>query len=216
MAPHVPSNRGVLGDPRVRAITMDGRAWARRTTTRYDVVTLEPMPPHLAGVNGLYSQEFYEVLAGCLRPGGVVAQWVPLHLLPPFHAASVAAAFVAIFPDAALWVDPTSATGILLGRREGSARPLGSEWPGLGRKERERSLPDAEVRRALELGPSEVARWASRGEVVSDDNQLLAYGVRGELWSRGLEVRDANVRILRTFAGHPLLYESRAARGPRR
>lgn len=216
MAPHFPTNQGVLADPRVNAITMDGRAWARRTTKRYDAITLEPMPPHLAGMNGLYSEDFYEVLAGCLEPGGIVAQWVPFHLLPPFHAASVAAAFIAVFPDAALWVDPTSATGIIVGRRAGAPRPLGSEWPGLSRNGRSRSLSSHEIRRALELGPEAVARWARQGQVVTDDNQLLAYGVRAELWSQRSGVIGENVRILRTLAGRPLLYESRGKRRPPR
>jgi spermidine synthase len=54
MAPLFASNHGVLDDPRVRAIAMDGRAWLRRSRERYDVVTLEPMPPSFAGVNALY------------------------------------------------------------------------------------------------------------------------------------------------------------------
>jgi spermidine synthase len=102
MAPLFASNHGVLADPRVRAIAMDGRAWLRRSAERYDVVTLEPMPPHFAGVNALYSREFYEIVSARLAPGGIVAQWLPLHLLPPFHAASIAATFRSVFPDAFL------------------------------------------------------------------------------------------------------------------
>jgi len=215
MAPHFPTNHDVLGDPRVHAVTMDGRAWARRATTRYDVITLEPMPPHLTGMNALYSREFYEVLAGRLQPGGIVAQWVPFHLLPASQAASVAAAFVAVFADTALWVDPTSATGILLGRREASERSLGAEWPGLARRGVDRSLSAGEIRRALELDDPAVRRWARRGTAVTDDNQLLAHGLRRDLWGRGDEVRRENVRILRALAGHPLLYEVRNARGRR-
>src|SRR5262249_5414937 len=44
MAGYFPTNEGVLGDPRVRAVVMDGRAWLRRTDEQYDVITLEPMP----------------------------------------------------------------------------------------------------------------------------------------------------------------------------
>jgi spermidine synthase len=104
MAHHFTSNHDVLSDERVRPIAMDGRAWLRRTTERYDVVTLEPMPPGFAGVNALYSSEFYEIVARRLAPGGVVAQWVPFHLLPPLHAASVVTTFQGVFPDALLWV----------------------------------------------------------------------------------------------------------------
>ena len=34
-------NQGVLQNPRVRALLMDGRAWLRRSDRHYDVVTLE-------------------------------------------------------------------------------------------------------------------------------------------------------------------------------
>ena len=45
----------------------------------YDVVTLEPMPPNFAGVNALYSREFYVLVASARLgvPAGVVAQWLP-------------------------------------------------------------------------------------------------------------------------------------------
>src|SRR5262249_41996017 len=118
LAPLFPSNQGVLDDrPRVKAITMDGRAWLRRTQRRYDLVTLEPMPPTFAGVNALYSKEFYDLVSARLRPGGTVAQWMPFHLLDRHQAAAIAATFREVFPGAILWVDPLDDTGILLGRK---------------------------------------------------------------------------------------------------
>jgi hypothetical protein len=196
LAPHFHSNRGVLDDPRVRAIAMDGRAWLRRSTERYDVITLEPMPPHFAGVNALYSQEFYEIAAARLAPGGILAQWVPLHLLPPFHAASIARTFQAIFPDALLWRGVGSQ--ILVGRRAGPGAALGTEWPGLARSGAGR--PDG-VERAGErahLDAEQLARWAARGEIIRDDNQLLAYGsIHREIWSIGNELPRANRAAIR-------------------
>ena len=63
MAPFFDANEHVLDDPRVHANVMDGRAWLRRIDRTYDVITLEPMPPTFAGVNALYSREFYETSA---------------------------------------------------------------------------------------------------------------------------------------------------------
>ena len=84
---------------------MDGRAWLRRTQKHYDVITLEPMPPYFAGVNALYSREFYALMAERLAPGGVVAQWVPFQLVPPYYAESLLATFRDAFPDSVLCLD---------------------------------------------------------------------------------------------------------------
>jgi spermidine synthase len=196
MAPLFHSNHGVLDDPRVHARVMDGRAWLRRSEDRYDVVTLEPMPPHFAGVNALYSREFYEIVASRLAPGGVVAQWVPFHLLPPFHAASIAATFQAVFPDALLWRGLGS--HILLGRREPAGAPLGSEWPGLARAAARRPESADEVAERVLLDATQLARYAQAGRIITDDNQLLAYGsIHRQLWSLGNELPRVNRRAVR-------------------
>ncbi len=170
------SNHGVLKDPRATAIVMDGRAWLRRTDAVYDVITLEPMPPTFAGVNALYSREFYAIASARMRDGGVIAQWLPFHLLSPADAFHIAAAFVAVFPDAVLWVDPVSTTGILLGRKGQAGLPLGQRWPGFLRRQPERGLDEQQVRAAVRLAPDALARYASLGAPVTDNNQVLAYG----------------------------------------
>jgi len=205
MGPLFESNHGVLEDPRVQAIVMDGRAWLRRSDRRYDVITLEPMPPNFAGVNALYSREFYEIMSEKLLPGGVVAQWLPFHMLEPDHVTSVAATFLEVFPDSVLWVDPITGIGILLGRLAGAPRPLGEEWPGLARRLAKRSLEDQEIRRGLLLGPEDLERYAAGGTVISDDNQLLSFGgVRAGLrGTRARTVGRANAEVINRFAPHP-------------
>jgi spermidine synthase len=204
LAPYFRVNEGVLSDPRVAAIRMDGRAWLRRSTQRYDVITLEPMPPNFAGMNSLYSREFYEIMARRLEPGGVVAQWLPIHLLSPRHAASVSATFLSVFPDAILWFDPVGATGILVGRRAGASEPLGTDWPGFARGPRKRSLTDEEIRRSALLNAAELARYASAGELVTDDNQMLQFsqlraGIRARQYRA---LTKQNQLILTEIAGH--------------
>ncbi|HXC01654.1 MAG TPA: hypothetical protein VNU49_03310 [Opitutaceae bacterium] len=177
MAGYFKLNYDVLADPRVSTVVMDGRAWVRRTATHYDVVTLEPMPPHFAGVNALYSVEFYQAVAGRLNDGAVVAQWLPLHLLTVEHAAAIAAAFHEVFPEAILWIEPTCRTGILLGRyHRAFGQETGEFWPGFARTALRRRLSPDAIRAAVALDPAHFRAYAALGVPVTDDNQALAYG----------------------------------------
>ena len=198
LAPLFRSNEQVLLDPRVSVAVMDGRAWIRRSRELYDVMTLEPMPPNFAGVNSLYSVEFYALMAEKLRPGGIVAQWLPFHLVTPEHAVSIAATFVEVFPDALLWVDPFDGTGVLVGRRQEEGPPFGSEWPGFARVAIPRTLTERQARAGVLLRPHQLARYAAAGRIVSDDNQLLAFGRlvgRVATWSPEAGVAQAQLNL---------------------
>jgi spermidine synthase len=178
---HFPANQGILADPRVTAITMDGRAWLRRTDRMYDVITLEPMPPLFAGTNALYSVEFYRLIAARLRPGGMAAQWFPMHLLSPENARSVAATFLEVFPEAVLWIDPsntdpqgTPQQGVLLGCN--GSRDW-QRWPGFDRPARSARPLSAEIcRSAMGLGTADLRAYGSGARLVTDDNLLLTHG----------------------------------------
>ncbi len=197
LAPLFPSNEGVLKAPGVFTHVMDGRAWLRRTEQRYDLVTLEPMAPTFAGTNALYSRRFYELMATRLKPGAVVAQWLPFHIVTPQEATAIAAAMHAVFPDGALWIDPVDRTGIILGRM-GTQPGTPWTWPGLARPN-PRDLDAARIRAGLVLEGAAFAAYASLGEVVTDDNQLLAYGAgRRDIWAFGSNegAHQANLRIV--------------------
>ena len=152
MAPYFKSNEGVLHDPKVKAIVMDGRAYMRRTRKIYDVITLEPMPPVTSGVNALYSREFYELAWKRLGPKGVIAQWLPFHVVAPHYAASIAKTFIDVFPNAILWIDPDSKNGILLGTKDNSVT-LATGWPGFARTSIPRDLSQEEVLKNIALDP---------------------------------------------------------------
>jgi spermidine synthase len=197
------SNHDVLHDPHVQRWTMDGRAFLRRhPQARFDAITLEPMPPNHAGVNNLYSLEFYQQLRAHLAPAGSVAQWLPLHLIAPEHMRAIVGAFVGVFPEARLWLDPEG-TGILVGASTPwSLAASKIALPLTATAVRDRFLLEAGALRALSAGHA----------VVTDDNQLLSYGFdrlarsggRGQVWWR--ELAQENLRILRSYA--PLSHAS--------
>ena len=196
-APFFYSNHGVLDDPVVHAVVMDGRAFLRRATDlRFDLVTLEPMPPNFAGVNNLYSHEFYTLVHSRLTETGVAAQWLPVHLLAPSHMKSIVASFASVFPHTRVWIEPELGTGILVGAtRPWTLRPSGVPLPLAARDIESQFLLDSEA----------VAALAADGERVTDDNQLLSYGpgrfARGggpRWWER---LSESNRAILQTYAG---------------
>ncbi len=206
LAKHFPTNQNVLQDPRVKAVNMDGRAWLRRNRERYDIVTLEPMPPFFAGSNSLYSVEFYETILSRLSENGCVAQWFPLHLMSPNHAKSVAAAFVKIFPSSILWVDPLHQGGvqaILVGQKGGLPW---NEWPGFDRyPDLKRPLTREQINQSIFLNPQELEKFTDKSVPVTDNNQTLSYGTDGiQRADHGKRsFASENMSILRTFKSNP-------------
>ncbi len=66
------------GNPRGRIVVNDGRNFLKLTREKFDVITIDPPPPiDAAGVNSLYSKEFLELAKARLKPGGILAHWVP-------------------------------------------------------------------------------------------------------------------------------------------
>src|SRR6185369_11518196 len=95
-------NRRASADPRLRLHHADGRHFLETTRERYGLITLEPPPPIVAGSVHLYALEFYRLCRGHLLPGGVVAQWLPLHGQSLGSARAVARTFLQAFPHAQL------------------------------------------------------------------------------------------------------------------
>ena len=178
VAPLFVINQNVLQDPRVHAAVMDGRAWLRRSRDLYDVISLEPMPPTFAGVNSLYSLEFYRLAKARLSEGGLIAQWLPFHLVNSFEASSIVRTFLEAFPSSLLWIDPLNGTGILLGknRTSDSQSEAAFSWPGLERSAEGRNLSAQQIAEAARFNARQLQRFAARGAVITDDNQLLSYG----------------------------------------
>ncbi len=64
--------------PRAHIVVDDGRRYLERTAQQYDLITIDPPPPvEAAGSSMLYSEEFYAAARKRLRPGGILAQWLP-------------------------------------------------------------------------------------------------------------------------------------------
>jgi spermidine synthase len=68
----------LLASPLSRVVIDDGRFFLERTSQRFDVIVIDPPPPVEAAASSLlYSMEFYRAAKPRLKPGGILAQWLP-------------------------------------------------------------------------------------------------------------------------------------------
>lgn len=108
----------ILDDPRLTVFIDDGRNYLLSTTNTYDVITAEPMHPHLAGTVNLYTREYFHLVRDRLRPGGICSHWIPLHRMQPREVKMAAQAFREAFPYTILFLETAEAIII------GSDQPL--------------------------------------------------------------------------------------------
>jgi spermidine synthase len=113
----VPINKHFYQNPKVHRIVADGRHFLLGTKDTFDVITLEPPPPHDAGVVNLYTEEFYALAKRRMRPGGVLAQWVPLDMPRGALPKMIIKAMMAKFKHVSLWL-PSRMEGVAIASDE--------------------------------------------------------------------------------------------------
>jgi spermidine synthase len=96
-------NHDVLRDPRVELIHDDGRHFLLTTDETFDLITADPIHPWMKGAAALYTQEYFELAAKHLNPGGVITQWVPLYETTEEVVKSELATFFQVFPRGVVW-----------------------------------------------------------------------------------------------------------------
>jgi spermidine synthase len=92
-----------LRDPRVTTFIQDGRFFLQATPRQYDIISGEPPPPKNAGAVNLYTEEFFSLMKGRLKDGGIATFWLPINELKVDEAKAILRAFHNAFPNASVW-----------------------------------------------------------------------------------------------------------------
>ncbi len=158
------ANHRVLADPRVRPHVEDGRQVLLAAAEPWDVITLEPPPPRDSGVVSLYTTDFYQLCRRRLSPGGVVAQWCPLHSQSADEVKMIVRSFVEAFPYAIALL-PVERDLILLGAEQ----PLTADLEEM----RRRMAQDGVRRRLAPIGFEDPVDLLAT--VVADRTALEAF-----------------------------------------
>jgi spermidine synthase len=175
-----------LRDPRMRVHIEDGRYFLQTSDREFDLITGEPPPPGIAGVENLYSREYFQLIHDRLADGGLVTYWLPLADLSDVGARAILRAFCDVFDDCSLWNG--SGTNLMmagsrpstsLGARNGrpvSDQQFRAQWsvPGVAAEMARLGLERPEQLGALFIGDAPFIRALTDGAApLTDDAPKL-------------------------------------------
>jgi spermidine synthase len=199
-------NFGAGTDPRLDIRLRDGRRELLSSQQAYDLITLEPPPPSAAGVVNLYSTNFYELARARLRPGGLVAQWLPLPTQNDEDTRSLVRSFLDVYLHASLWT--TELHEMLL---IGSMEPVDLDVPRIIEAFNEPELASALREVGIASPEALLATWvmdrtgleAYAGDAlpVTDDQPRIEYAD----WVRHDELQRTLPRLMERRTKAPLL-----------
>ncbi|MCE9626537.1 MAG: fused MFS/spermidine synthase [Candidatus Eisenbacteria bacterium] len=202
-----------LDDPRVTLHLEDARTQLAHGAGQYDLIISEPTNPWIAGVNALFTTDFYRRVRTRLAPDGVFCQWIQIYELSPESWFSLLSSYVEVFPDAQLFCLWRSSDVILISAPKGRTLAYdritaASVEPAL----REARLADAIDIAAFAAGPAAAARaHAASATLNTDDHPFVEYRAPRDLVEVGRakasphpDVVASLTRTLALPAGSPL------------
>jgi spermidine synthase len=110
-------NNHVLDNSRARVWHEDARTVLKLRPQIYDAIITEPSNPWTVGVGSVFSREFYELAAGRLKPGGLMAQWFHLYDMNDNILRLVLRTVSSVFPFVEVW-DTGSGDIVMLGSKQ--------------------------------------------------------------------------------------------------
>jgi len=168
-------NFDVLRQPHVEFRVDDGRNYLTFTRDRYDVVTADIIQPIHAGAGNLYSREYFELVRGALKPGGLYMQWIGRR--ETTHYKAIMRTFLEVFPYATTWQDGEFMIGSLEPLRLQPGRVAAARTDAATARALDAiGLTDDDVLRSWFMGgAAEMRRFVGPGPILTDDQPLLEY-----------------------------------------
>ncbi|MEO6598755.1 MAG: spermidine synthase [Polyangiaceae bacterium] len=162
----------------------DARRYVRASDRQYEVIVSDNFHPARSGSGSLYTVEHFDAVRERLTPDGVFCQWLPLHQLDRDSLRSIAASFLAVYPQAtAMLASYSLETPVLglVGRRDGrrfDAEALQARLLHVALSERVAAIgleDECAVLGSFIAGPAALRRLAAGAAANTDDRPVVAY-----------------------------------------
>lgn len=182
-------NHNALDNPKVKVYIEDARNFLLATEQEFDIVLLDATHPAHGDSWMLYTQECYQLVKRALAPGGIVAQWVPIHVLAPQDYLSIVRTIQSVFPHLTLWSSPDSSHTVLVATPEHTRIALAYMRQRMVDPAVHRNFEAAEIADEYSLlsyfiaGEETIAKCVELAPVNTDDLsavQFTKYSVPGE------------------------------------
>ena len=211
-------NRDVLNDAKLNLTIDDGRNFLLTTTSRYDVITSDPIHPWVSGAGSLYSIEHFQQCRARLKDGGIIAQWLPLYEMPEQDFRMIIKTFQSVFPHTALWL--TDSDSILIGTKD----ELRIDYSSLTRKLRDEKIQKDmrmmyvdsvfDFLTCFVLGADDLSEYTADAKLNTDDYPILEFsapkGLHSQTVADNLEAIMQRMKPAIPFL-HNIGYEDQAS-----
>ena len=166
-----------LDDPRVTLHLEDARTRLMHGAGGYDLIISEPTNPWIAGVNSLFTVDFYRRVRSQLASDGVFGQWIQVYELSPATFHTLLRSFLEVFPDAQVYCMWNALDVVLIAAPSGRSLSLERlETPAAQEQVRLARLNDALEISELYVGPaSSLAALVADAPLNTDDRPIVEY-----------------------------------------
>ncbi|MEQ1833855.1 MAG: fused MFS/spermidine synthase, partial [Candidatus Eisenbacteria bacterium] len=178
-----------LDDPRTTLIMGDARTHLLHAAGRYGLIVSEPSNPWIAGVNNLFTVDFYRRVQARLEPNGVFCQWLQLYELSPATFATLVHSFLEVFPHGQLFYIWRNVDLLLVAMPEGRTLDLARLRTPQAQKALDRArIPSGDLLSAYWAAPLESLREvAGNAPLNRDDRPVVEYRAPQDLVAIGRE-----------------------------
>ena len=172
-----------LDDPRTTLVLGDARTHLLYAPDQYGLVVSEPSNPWIAGVNNLFTVDFYRAVRARLEPDGVFCQWLQLYELSPQTFATLLRSFLEVFPQGQLFRVWRAGDLLLVAAPPGRHLDLARLRTPAARRMLDRArLPEPELVAAYWSAPLESVRSIVAGAPFNrDDRPVVEYRAARDL-----------------------------------
>ncbi len=184
-------NHNIIADKRFHLTIWDGGHYVRMTKKKYDLVIADLFQPDSAGEGSLFTLEHFRHVKAALKPGGVMAQWLPMYQLSPDNLKVILRTFATAYEHVTVWygdVNSQQPTLLLMG----SSEPFGLrpdklaaalEIPAVKRDMIEASDPLSFLSFYI-MDRAAVMDFTQGAEINTDNRPVIEFTAPRHIWKR--------------------------------